>query len=112
MPTLTPTCTHWGNYRVETRGGQIVAIHPYASDPDPTPIGQSLLGTQDADCRVPQPMVRQSYLKDRTASDGAQRGREPFVPVSWDRALDLAAGALDEARSEHGNESIFGGSYG
>ena len=109
---LTPTCSHWGNYQVETRNGRIVAVHPYAEDRDPTPIGQSLLATQDPNCRVPQPMVRQSYLRYREQSDGSQRGREPFVPVSWDVALDLAAGALDDARTTLGNESIFGGSYG
>lgn len=109
---LTPTSSHWGNYRVETRDGQLVAIHPYEADKNPTPIGQSLLNALDPGCRVPEPMVRKGYLAAPGRSDGSRRGKEPFVAVSWDTALDLAASALDQARSEYGNESIYGGSYG
>ncbi len=57
-------------------------------------------------------MVRQGYLAERWASDGALRGREPFVPVDWDTALDLAADALRHAIETGGNESIYAGSYG
>ena len=39
---LIPTSTHWGNYLVERRNGRITAVHPYAADPHPSPIGQSL----------------------------------------------------------------------
>jgi len=109
---VVPTATHWGNYRVETDGQQILAVHPYEVDREPTPIGQSLLDALDADCRIPQPMVRAGYLKDQWRSDGAGRGVEPFVAVSWDRALDLAAEALRRVRREYSNDAIYGSSYG
>ena len=109
---LIPTSTHWGNYLVERRSGKVVAVHPYPIDPKPTPIRQSLIDVQDPGCRVPQPMVRRGYLKRQWESDGDGRGREPFVPVSWGQALDLAAGALERSRSKFGNQSIYGGSYG
>ena len=109
---LVPVSSHWGNYLAEVAQDQLVAIHPYASDPDPTPIGQSLLNAKDRNVRIPQPMIRQGYLEKRHNSDGAQRGVEPFVPVSWDTALDLATDALDRVRQEFGNEAIYGGSYG
>ena len=112
MADLVPTATHWGNYLVERRAGKIAAVHPYPYDETPTPIGQSLLAALDADCRIPQPMVRRGWLHERWEGDGSLRGREPFVAVSWDRALDLAAEALEHARDVHGNESIYGGSYG
>ena len=111
-PELVPVSSHWGNYLAEVAHDQLVAIHPYKSDPDPTPIGQSLLNAKDSNVRIPQPMVRQGYLEKRHDSDGAQRGAEPFVPVSWETALDLAANALDRVRREFGNEAIYGGSYG
>jgi len=57
-------------------------------------------------------MVRQGYLEQRWNSDGNGRGREPFVPVDWDTALDLAAEALQDAIANDGNESIYAGSYG
>ena len=109
---LVPVSSHWGNYLAEVEQDELVAIHPYASDPDPTPIGQSLLNAQDKNVRIPQPMIRQGYLERRHDSDGAQRGIEPFVPVSWNTALDVAADALQRVRQEFGNEAIYGGSYG
>ena len=109
---LVPVSSHWGNYLAEVAQDELVAIHPYASDPDPTPIGQSLLNAQDENVRIPQPMIRQGYLEKRHDSDGGQRGIEPFVPVSWDEALDVAAGAIQRVREEFGNRAIYGGSYG
>lgn len=109
---LIPTSTHWGNYLVEARDGQIAAVHNYAVDVDATPIGQSLLDSQDPATRIPQPMVRRGYLDRQWRSDGSGRGREPFVPVEWDTALDLAADALKNAIERGGNESIYAGSYG
>ena len=109
---LIPTSTHWGNYRLESREGRVVAVHGYEADRNPTPIAQSLLDAQDPACRVPAPMVRQGWLQARWNSEGAGRGREPFVRVDWETALDLAADALRHAIARGGNESIFGGSYG
>lgn len=107
-----PTATHWGNYLVETDGSGLKAIHHYAADKNPTPIAQSLLNSQDPNVRIPQPMIRRGYLKNKHGSDGTRRGREPFVPVEWDTALDLAADALTNAIQTGGNESIYAGSYG
>ena len=43
---------------------------------------------------------------------GGGRGAEPFVAVSWDEALDLAAGEFGRVKDAHGNAAIFGGCYG
>ena len=56
-------------------------------------------------------MVREGWLKNGPGS-GKGRGREPFVPVSWDKALDLVAGEIARVRREHGPQSIMGGSQG
>jgi len=108
----SPTCTHWGNYLIESDGETILAVHPYEVDAEPTPIGQSLLNALDEGARIPQPMVRAGYLEHGRSSDGSRRGFEAFVPVSWDTALDLAADALRHTMDDHGPSSIFGGSYG
>jgi biotin/methionine sulfoxide reductase len=110
--TRRPTAMHWGNFEVEADGADLLAVHACGDDPEPSPIGQSLLDSRDARLRIDQPMVRQGYRRDRRGSDGAGRGREPFVAVSWDEALDLAAEALTEVRERHGNAAIYGGSYG
>src|SRR5918996_1530425 len=111
-PMLIPTGTHWGNFDVETRNGRLAAIHPAGHDSQPSAIGQSLLASQDVGCRVPRPCIRAGWLKRPGRSDGAQRGVEPFVAVPWDEALDMAADELRRVVAEHGNEAIFGGSYG
>lgn len=108
----TLTSTHWGNYLVETRDGRLAAIHPAHNDTNPSPIGQSLLASQDRGCRISQPCIRQGYLDKGSQSDGAKRGIEPFVAVPWDEALDIAADALHKTVDQHGNQAIFGGSYG
>ncbi len=107
-----PTSTHWGNYKLVTAEGQIEAIQRYPEDVDPTPIADNLLAAQDENVRVLRPAIRESYLKRPTEHTGATRGHEPFVQVPWDEALDLTASALDHVRAEHGNASIYGGSYG
>ena len=72
----TPTCTHWGNYRVETDGKSVLAVHNYVEDIEPTAIGQSLLDALDGNVRIPQPMVRKGYLENGPGSDGSGRGGE------------------------------------
>ncbi|MFK7733797.1 MAG: molybdopterin-dependent oxidoreductase [Pseudomonadales bacterium] len=109
---ITPTCTHWGNYRIESDGESILAVHPYDADTEPTAIGQSLLNALDSDVRIAQPMVRAGYLENGRESEGSGRGQEPFVPVSWDSALDLAAQALQHTKDNYGPNAVYGGSYG
>src|SRR5699024_3827514 len=56
-------------------------------------------------------MVRAGYLKG-DFNHQQNRGKEPFVPVTWDEALDLAATALKDVIKRVGNFGIYGGSYG
>ena len=110
--THSPIATHWGNYLLETEGTTVTAVHPYDSDKNPTPLGQSLLASLDENCRVAQPMVRAGYLEHGVQSDRSGRGREPFVAVEWEQAWDLAATALERVCTEFGNQAIYAGSYG
>ena len=112
MSKTTLTATHWGNFNIETDGTRIVAVRGLETDELPSPIGQSLLDAQDGNVRIPQPMVREGFLKHGRSSDGSRRGIDRFVAVSWERALDLAAQALAGIKAEHGNKAIFGGCYG
>lgn len=112
MRELRPTCTHWGNYLVKSDGDQIIAVNPYDVDKEPTAMGQSLMDALDPDVRIAAPMVRQGYLENPGAVDRSGRGSEPFVQVSWETALDLAADALKTTFEHHGPNAIYGGSYG
>ena len=74
------------------------------------PFIQALPDAVHAECRVATPAVRKSWLEGGPGANTAARGAEPFVAVSWDRALDLVAGELQRVRKEYGNEAIYGSS--
>jgi biotin/methionine sulfoxide reductase len=105
----SPTSTHWGNYDVEVSAGQVVALHPAAEDADPSPIGAGMPRALRDASRILRPAVRRGWLE---GDGGARRGEDAFVEVGWDEALDLAARELARVKDEHGNASIYGGSYG
>lgn len=105
-------CSHWGAYHVHVKDGRITEIVPRADDPHPSPLIQSIRGWTDETRRIRTPMVRKSWLENRASANGADRGREAFVPVSWEDATTLVASEIDRVRGSHGNASIFAGSYG
>ncbi|MGE0730498.1 MAG: molybdopterin-dependent oxidoreductase [Acidimicrobiia bacterium] len=111
--------THWGTFELEVADGRITGVRGVAADPDPSPIGQSLLDVHDHPLRIRRPAARRGYLDEvesgrRRPEDAParRRGGEPFVELSWEDATALAAAELDRVRRDHGNRSIFAGSYG
>jgi hypothetical protein len=106
---LVPHHSHWGAFFAEVEDGRFVGVRPFGRDPDPSPLIEAMPAAVYARTRVAQPMVREGWLLRR---GGGGRGREPFVPVSWERALDLVAAELDRVRRDRGAEAIMGGSQG
>ncbi|GLZ13364.1 biotin sulfoxide reductase [Actinomadura sp. NBRC 104425] len=109
--TWTTTTSHWGAHRVRPVPGGGLQVAPHPADPAPSPLLGNVPGALRHPTRVAAPAVRRGWL-ERGPGPSAGRGREPFVEVSWERALDLVAGELERVRRGHGNEAIFGGSYG
>ena len=103
--------SHWGAFSAEVDNGRIVGVHPFEHDPQPSHLIEAIPDAVHSQTRIAQPMVRQGWMS-RGAGNGRGRGREPFVPVSWDKALDLVAGEIERVRREHGSEAIMGGSQG
>ncbi|MEM7465699.1 MAG: molybdopterin-dependent oxidoreductase [Pseudomonadota bacterium] len=112
LEDLPLTSTHWGVYRTEVTDQRVSALHPFEADQDPSPIGPGIVDVMDGPSRITAPMVRQSWLENGPGANPANRGREPFVEVTWAQASALVAREIERIRSEHGNEAIFGGSYG
>ena len=110
--TAVPTGAHWGIYDVLVADGRVVGARPWEEDPDPAPLNAALPELVDHPTRIARPMVRAGYHNAGPRSDTAGRGAEPFVPVSWERALELVAGELQRVKRAHGNEAIYAGSYG
>jgi len=104
--------SHWGAFWAEVEDGRVVGVSPFEHDPNPSPLIDSIPGATHSENRVTAPMVRKGWLENGPTGTGEGRGREPFVRVSWDKAYELVADELSRVKSEHGNESILGGSYG
>jgi biotin/methionine sulfoxide reductase len=104
--------THWGTYYVTERAGRLIKVEPWEGDPDPSPIGESLVAAVQGPLRIKSPAIRKGWLQNGPRKTLNDRGSEPFVEVSWDEALTLAARELDRVRNAFGNQAIYGGSYG
>jgi biotin/methionine sulfoxide reductase len=104
------TGSHWGVYQADMQDGRLAAVIPHPQDLYPAPLLEGVPSAVYHESRIQQPMVRQGYLEHGLASNRAGRGVEPFVPMSWDQALDLIAGELGRVKQMHGNEAIFASS--
>lgn len=107
-----PVAHHWGRGLAEVRGGELIEVRAPEGDPDPSAINANIAGAVKGRARILRPQVRKSFLEKGHAAGGEGRGGEAFVPVSWERALDLAAAEIERVRKTHGNGAIYGGSYG
>jgi biotin/methionine sulfoxide reductase len=104
------TASHWGVGVATLRDDRIVAVNGHAGDPAASEINSNIPGSIHGKARVLRPAVRKSWLEG--APKAVSRGRDSFVEVSWDRALDLISNEITRVRKDHGNTSIFAGSYG
>jgi biotin/methionine sulfoxide reductase len=102
------TSSHWGIGVVDIDKGRIKGVKGHPSDPDPSPLNENIAGSLNGPTRVLRPAIRSSWLEGKKG----ERGRDSFVEVSWEEALDKIAQDLTRVRDTHGNEAIFAGSYG
>lgn len=114
MPRLQrfPQLAHWGAFTAVVEDGILVRCEPFAQDPNPSPLLDSIAPMVYSERRIRRPAVRRSWLAARERSDRSLRGREDFVEVGWDEALDLVAGEIRRVRETHGPAGLFAGSYG
>ena len=103
--------SHWGAFNAVVEDGKVVGAVPFDFDPDPSRLIEAIPDSVHSPLRIARPMMRAGWLKDGRAS-GERRGREPFVPVDWEQALEVVAGELARVRREHGPSAIMGGSQG
>jgi len=106
------TSTHWGTYEFVVENGKVASLKPFASDPDPSPIGPSIIDLLEDRTRITTPMVRESWLDGGPGTAPERRGSERFVSVGWDQAEQLVADELNRIRRDFGNQAIYAGSYG
>ena len=107
-----PHLAHWGAFSAIVENEKLLRCEPFFADQDPSPMLNTIPELVYSDKRIRQPMVRRSWLKSRENSDRTLRGREDFVAVDWDTALDLVAEENRRVRERYGASGIFNGSYG
>ncbi|MCB8881124.1 molybdopterin guanine dinucleotide-containing S/N-oxide reductase [Acidisoma cellulosilytica] len=105
-----PHSSHWGVFSARWQNDAL-EVRNHAGDPDPNLIVQNFPAALRHPARIAKPMIRRGWL-EQGAGPSARRGRDSFVEVTWDQALDLLAGELQRVKDSHGPGAIFGGSYG
>jgi biotin/methionine sulfoxide reductase len=103
--------THWGAFSARVESGDIAEIAPLAGDADPSPLLGNLPGAIRHRSRVAGPAVRRGWLEDGPGPT-QRRGSDAFVAVGWDELIELLSAELRRVVDTHGNEAIYGGSYG
>lgn len=108
------TTSHWGAVNVTTENDQIITVSEFAADPDPSSISRAIPAAVHHRSRVARPSFRKSWLEHgpEHGASRARRGSDEYIELPWDEALDIVANELQRVKRLHGNESIFGGSYG
>lgn len=105
-----PHSSHWGAFSGQWVGEKLV-VTPHPGDPDPNPLLQNFPDALNHKARISKPMVRRGWLERGPGKD-TRRGRDEFIEMEWDEALDLLAGELKRVKDRHGAGAVFGGSYG
>ncbi|MFC6687299.1 molybdopterin-dependent oxidoreductase [Jhaorihella thermophila] len=106
------TGNHWGLGRPVLRDGRLVEVRPHPADPWPSALNGNIAGSLGGRARILRPAIRVGWLENGPGPADGARGREPFVEVDWDTALDRLAEELGRVRAAHGNGAIYAGSYG
>jgi biotin/methionine sulfoxide reductase len=109
---LVPHSSHWGAFYAEVEDGRLVGVRPFPADPDPSPILGSMVEGVYSKTRVDQPYVRKGWLEGGAGGARERRGADEFLPISWESAVDLVSRELESVIRTHGNQGIYGGSYG
>ncbi|EEN87641.1 molybdopterin guanine dinucleotide-containing S/N-oxide reductase [Rhodococcus erythropolis SK121] len=103
--------SHWGMFTAESVAGEVTAVHPYEGDANPSPMLGNLAGSVRSRARVSGPAVRRGWLENGPGPSD-RRGADEFVSISWDELTELLSRELRRVVDAHGNNAIFGGSYG
>ena len=103
--------THWGTYRFLKDKNEKIKLDNFELDPFPSEYGLGLADAAIDHLRIKQPYVRKGWLDNPLNSDG-KRGKDKFIPISWDKAFNLASKELLRIKNNFGNEAIYAGSYG
>ncbi|MGB2551907.1 molybdopterin-dependent oxidoreductase [Campylobacter sp. MOP51] len=101
----------FGAFYVKTIGGKVVDTMPFEGDAMPTVLNNALSDHIQNQTRVKYPYIRKSFLENPSDNKPELRGKEEFVRVSWEKAIELTAKILKETFDKYGSESIWAQLY-
>jgi biotin/methionine sulfoxide reductase len=110
MTEIKPHASHWGYFDAVVEDGRLVGVRPFARDPFPGTLIDSMPDVVHAPSRIDRPYIRRGWLRGERR--GSLRGGDPFVPVSWVGVTRILAEETRRVRAEYGPSAIYGGSYG
>ncbi|MFT5835540.1 MAG: trimethylamine-N-oxide reductase (cytochrome c) [Sulfurimonas sp.] len=105
------SANRFGMFTATIQSGEVIETKAFEGDYFPTPMIKATGDAMQNVTRVEYPMVRKSYLQAKGPSNPELRGKEEFVRVSWDTALDLAAKEMRTNFDKFGPQSIYGECY-
>ena len=102
-----PHTSHWGVFSARWHDGKL-EVRPHSEDPDPNDLIENFPDALHHRARIARPMVRRGWLERGPGPDD-RRGRDEYLPLFWDTALDLLGAELARVRDTHGPGAVFGG---
>ena len=102
-----PSLAHWGAFTAKVENGRVVGCEPFARDPAPSPMLDTIPAMVHSRLRIGRPAIREGWREGKSRT-----GHDTYREVSWDEAIETVAGEIARVRTAHGPTAIFGGSYG
>ncbi len=85
--------SHWGAFQARALPEGGLEVRPFGADPAPSALLGSISASLTHPARLSRPLVRRGWLEDGPGPD-TRRGRDGYVELDWETALDLAAPEL------------------
>ena len=104
---MIPHATHFGPFIAKVKDGKFIDVLPSEHDKNPSVMLKAMIDRLYTDSRVKYPCVRKSFLEGKNSPH--LRGKEPFVRVDWDTALNLVAKKIKETPKEQIYNAAYGG---
>lgn len=116
-PKTRHIAAHWGIAKATQVDSDNWALTPIPEDQKPSPRMDDYMTSRQNYKRSLYPKVRLGYLRafreDRDPfATKAGRGQEPFVRVTWNEAIKIAAKAINHTYDNYGPSAVWGRSYG
>lgn len=105
------SASHWGLFHPCVAEGRLTGIRPFEFDERPSANLDKLVELAYSRNRILRPHIREGFLRDSSRLKHL-RGKDRFIPVSWETALEISAKEIRRIYREFGPQAMFGRSYG